>query len=175
METITINKRIKSKEVNILGTDGINLKLAKRILDKVELYVEANDTTCARRRVGCYILDKSMGVILGRGVNSKNNMKGSCTLENCLRKDCASGEGLDKCDVVHAEINAIADLRKGIKAIIPFAKVAMVTTKPCGVCSRALIELGIKYIVYREPYNDNRLEEMCAVEFKIKGVEVIQL
>ncbi|RLC41547.1 MAG: hypothetical protein DRH49_05275, partial [Candidatus Coatesbacteria bacterium] len=58
---------------------------------------------------------------------------------------------LDLCRAIHAEERAIIQLaRLGGVSII--GSIIYVTTFPCQLCSKKIIESGIKEVVYCEPY-----------------------
>ena len=58
---------------------------------------------------------------------------------------------LDICRSLHAEENAIINLAKNSGALTEDA-VLYTTTFPCNMCANKIAELGIRRVVYAEPY-----------------------
>ena len=120
---------------------------------------------CMRRRVGAVIVNKSNRV-LATGYNSAPiGIQECCDKGYCLRKNSSQGENLGECMAVHSEMNAILQCSKyGIScedAII------YVTTFPCIHCMKAIINAGIKEIVFLEDYNAP-LSKQLAIQSGIK-------
>jgi len=65
--------------------------------------------TCARRKVGC-VLVNSRKHILATGYNGVASGMPHCIDEPCPGANYPSGEGLDKCEAIHAEQNAFASM-----------------------------------------------------------------
>lgn len=107
---------------------------------------------CIKGQVGAIIVKRNK--ILAEGVNSVPNGIKPCTEESCLRKKLKlkSGEHQELCFVVHAEQNALLDAlekKKNVKNSTLY-----VTKKPCIICTKMLINAGIKKIIYLEDYPD---------------------
>lgn len=108
--------------------------------------VTAKRATCLRRQVGAVILDGS-GFVLSTGYNGNPGGLPHCTDEPCEGATLATGTGLDMCQALHAEQNAIARLRE------PFeARSMYVTTAPCISCTKLALATGIRRIVFRSAY-----------------------
>ena len=76
-----------------------------------------------------------------------------------------TGKLLDICRALHAEENAILNLSKtGIK--IPKDAVLYSTTFPCNLCANKIITVGIKTVVYAEPYTTKEAMKL----FEEKGI-----
>jgi dCMP deaminase len=102
--------------------------------------------TCARRRVGCVLMDAD-GYQVGAGYNGPPSGHPHCTDEPCAGASLASGEGLELCEAVHAEANALlrlADPRR--------VHAAYVTHSPCLHCVKLLMNTSCRRIVFAEPY-----------------------
>lgn len=107
---------------------------------------------CIKGQVGAIIVKRNK--IIAEGVNSVPNGIKPCTEESCLRKKLKlkSGEHQELCFVVHAEQNALLDAlekKKNIKNSTLY-----VTKQPCIICTKMLINAGIKKILYLEDYPD---------------------
>jgi dCMP deaminase len=113
--------------------------------------VVAKRSTCNRRSVGAVLVrDKR---ILTTGYNGSPPGQPHCTDEGCLMMDnhCVRA--------IHAEQNAIIqgamhgiDLRGGS---------CYVTSSPCVHCSKMLIAVGIKRIVFLDKYTEEIGQEMA--------------
>lgn len=110
--------------------------------------VMSKRSTCARRMVGCVITTVN-NQILSTGYNGVPTKWEHCTKVACPGANFASGQGLNSCVAVHAEINALVQCGNVDKAHHIY-----VTTAPCVSCVKALINTGIKHVWYAEGYAD---------------------
>jgi len=102
--------------------------------------------TCIRRRVGCLLTDGAQRE-LSTGRNGPATGVTHCIAVPCPGADLPSGEGLDLCQAVHAEANALLrcpDMRE--------ARWCFVTHSPCVHCVKLLMNSGVMTIVFRERY-----------------------
>lgn len=102
--------------------------------------------TCARRRVGCVLMD-AQGHELGTGYNGPAAGETHCTDRACPGAGLATGEGLELCEAIHAEANALLRCRD-VRAI----HTAYVTHSPCLHCVKLLMNTGCQRIVFAQPY-----------------------
>lgn len=109
-------------------------------------FTYAQRATCPRRRVGCLITDQD-GRPLAVGYNGVASGRPHCIDHPCPGAKLPSGQGLDKCEAIHAEQNAILQLRDPDRA-----RIAYVTAFPCISCIKLLIGLPIHTLVYAEAY-----------------------
>jgi dCMP deaminase len=108
--------------------------------------VTAKRATCPRRQVGAVILD-SRGYVLSTGYNGLPAGFPHCIDKPCAGASCPSGTGLDLCQSLHAEQNAIARLRE------PFEAESMyVTTAPCVSCTKLALATSVKRMVFKSDY-----------------------
>lgn len=127
---------------------------------------ESKNANCAKGKVGAIIVKNDK--ILGKGNNSVPIGVKPCTEETCIRKllKLKAGERQELCRVVHAEQNAILNAlfeKNDLKESTIY-----VTKSPCMICSKLLINAGIKKVFYANKYPDEEA-------FKIlneAGVEV---
>lgn len=118
--------------------DEMYLKMAELI---------ATRGTCARRQVGCVLVDKR-GRVLSMGYNGVAAGREHCRDGNpCPGAVYGSGQGLDECEAIHAEQNAIALLPDPWKL-----HTAYVTVSPCLSCIKLLLGTSCQRIVCREIY-----------------------
>ncbi len=114
--------------------------------------------TCIRRRVGAVIVKNKR--ILSTGYNGPPTGISHCNSETCLRTkyNVPSGERHELCRGLHAEQNAIIQAAQyGVS--ISDAQI-FVTHQPCSICTKMLINSGIKKFTYRSPYDDKLATEM---------------
>jgi dCMP deaminase len=103
-------------------------------------------STCARRAVGC-ILVNSRKHIIGTGYNGVPAGFPHCIDHPCEGARAPSGTALDKCDAVHAEINALIQC-----ANCDDIDTVYCTTSPCRSCVLALLNTSAKRIIFKEEY-----------------------
>lgn len=126
-------------------------KWTKRFLDLAE-YI-SQWSTCRRRKVGAIIVrDKH---ILSTGYNGAPAGCQECTSgRECKRAELhvPAGTRAELCIAVHAEQNAIIQAAKhGVN--IDGSSMYM-TTQPCVICAKMIINAGIKEVHYREDHPD---------------------
>lgn len=117
-------------------------------------------TTCLRRPVGSVIVKDRR--ILATGYNGVPSGLRHCSETGCLRQQMGvpSGQRHEICRGLHAEQNAIIQAAKhGIN--IQGASI-YITTQPCAVCAKMLINAGITEIIYKDPYPDKLSMELLA-------------
>lgn len=120
-------------------------------IDKDEMYLRVAETialrgTCRRRKVGCVLVDRH-GRILAAGYNGVPTGRVHCLDEACPGATHPSGAGLDLCEAIHAEQNAILLLSD------PWAvDTVYVTATPCVSCMKLLLGTSATRIVARELY-----------------------
>lgn len=102
--------------------------------------------TCARRMVGC-VLVSARGHVLATGYNGVPRGHTHCIDVPCAGASYPSGTGLDQCEAIHAEQNALLQCRDVMEI-----HTAYVTAMPCMTCTKLLLNTGCQRIVYVEPY-----------------------
>ena len=112
----------------------------------------ASRTTCMRRAVGAIIVKDKR--ILATGYNGVPTGITHCGEAGCLREELGvpSGQRHEICRGLHAEQNAIIQAAKSGTNID--GATIYITTQPCVVCAKMLINSGIKEVVYSNPYPD---------------------
>jgi dCMP deaminase len=111
-------------------------------------------STCIRtgRRVGAVLVrDKH---ILATGFNGAPAGMTHCGEIGCIRDELKipSGTRHEICRAVHAEQNAI--IQCALHGVFSGDSTIYVTHQPCAICTKILINAGVKRIVYQEPYPD---------------------
>jgi dCMP deaminase len=126
----------------------------------------ATRSTCLRRQVGSVIVkDKK---ILATGYNGAPTGLKHCLEIGCLREKLGipSGERHELCRATHAEQNAIVQaalLGVSIKDGILYS-----TTQPCILCTKLIINAGIRKIVIKDSYPDKMSKGML----KEAGIQI---
>jgi dCMP deaminase len=129
----------------------------------------ARRSTCLRRRVGAVLVkDKN---ILATGYNGTPSGLRHCSEVGCLREiqNVPSGERHELCRGLHAEQNAIIQAAKHGTNIS--GSVLFCTNTPCVICSKMIINAGIRRVVFLEGYPDRLSLDMLAES----GIEVHKL
>ncbi len=107
--------------------------------------VVATRSTCPRRAVGAVLVREKQ--ILSTGYNGAPRGLAHCTDAGCLMRDghCVRTS--------HAEMNAIA--QAAYHGVRVSDSTLYCTDKPCLICTKLLINAGIRRIVYRREYEDS--------------------
>lgn len=126
----------------------------------------------------CYKPDRRVGAVVVRdkrilttGYNGAPSGVSSCVERGeCLRvKQCIpSGTRQEVCYAVHAEQNAIVQAAK--LGLSLEGATLYCTHQPCSICSRLIINSGIKRVVYDLGYPDAFSLEL----FEKAGVEIVR-
>ncbi|HEX9709551.1 MAG TPA: dCMP deaminase family protein [Candidatus Thermoplasmatota archaeon] len=110
--------------------------------------------TCRRRQVGAVVVRDKM--VVSTGYNGAPRGVPHCSSETgCLTDDEAISQGAraSVCMAAHAEINAI--VQAGYNNVSVKGGTLYCTTFPCNFCSKAIINAGVREIVYEEGYPDD--------------------
>lgn len=122
--------------------------------------VVSERSTCLRRQVGAVIVkDKQL---LSTGYNGSPTGLEHCGEVGCLRQklNIPSGERTEICRAVHAEQNALVQAAKhGVE--INGADL-YTTVEPCVLCTKMIINAGIKRVIYANPYPDDLAHRLAA-------------
>ena len=128
-------------------------------------------STCLRRKVGAVIVKNNM--VISTGYNGAPKDVPHCEDTGCIREKLKtpSGEKHELCRGVHAEQNAIT--QAACNGINISGADLYCNTKPCVICTKMIINAGIKRVFYKIEYNDPLAEEISKssiVEFiKVGG------
>jgi len=149
-------------------------------------YANSYRSSCLRRKVGAIIID-SAGNVFSSGYNEIPQKDQTCKklYGDCYRNHLRKGikdklrtiirdeqqieeintvfkenfKILDHCRALHAEENAILNVaRFGSSAVLRDATL-YTTTYPCNLCANKIVTVGIKKIVYLEPYPQKEARE----------------
>ena len=113
----------------------------------------ARRSTCMRRQVGAVMVKQKN--ILATGYNGTPSGITHCDVTGCLREqlNVPSGERHELCRGLHAEQNAIIQAaRHGVNIS---DSTLYCTNSPCIICTKMLINAGIRKVIYLEGYSDS--------------------
>jgi len=131
----------------------------------------AEFSTCLSRKVGA-IVASDAGHVISTGYNgaprkTRHSDEAGCFCQDPTRK---SGTFQERLRCSHAELNAIAQAAyEGVST--KGARIYCVTF-PCSFCCKAIIQAGIRRVVYEEDYDDP-LSRMLFAEAGIECVQVV--
>jgi dCMP deaminase len=120
----------------------------------------ASRSTCVRRHVGAVVVKDRM--VLSTGYNDTPRGLRNCGEGGCDR--CASGvpsgQSLDTCLCLHAEMNAI--IQAAYHGVAIAGATIYITHQPCLTCAKMIINVGIRRIVFAGEYPDPLAREVLA-------------
>ena len=128
----------------------------------------AKRSTCLRRHVGAILVKDRR--ILATGYNGAPAGLKHCEEVGCLRNDTSipSGERHELCRGLHAEQNAIIQAAyHGIRIV---GSTLYCTNKPCVICTKMIINAGVRKIYYEEGYDDQLADQML----REAGIEIVR-
>lgn len=126
----------------------------------------ARRSTCLRRQVGAVLVkDKN---ILATGYNGTPKGITHCSETGCLREQLKvpSGQRHELCRGLHAEQNAIIQAASHGTSISDAT--VYCTNMPCIICTKMLINAGIRQVIFLEGYPDDLSQAML----EEAGIEV---
>jgi dCMP deaminase len=117
-------------------------------------------STCLRRSVGAVLVKDKR--ILATGYNGAPTGIRHCKETGCLRENLAvkPGERHELCRGLHAEQNVI--IQSAYYGVITKGTTLYSTHKPCIICTKMLINAGVKKIFFLDGYPDTLADEMLS-------------
>lgn len=103
-------------------------------------------STCARRNVGVIMTD-AMDHIIASGYNGNAAGLPHCIENPCDGANLPSGTGLDVCEAIHAEQNALMQCHDVSKIVSVYC-----TTAPCVHCTKMLMNTSAMTIFFLTDY-----------------------
>lgn len=127
----------------------------------------ANRSTCLRHQLGAVLVKDRR--ILGTGYNGAPRGLPHCVDVGCMRDKLKipSGTMHELCMAVHAEQNAV--IQAALHGASTEGSEMFITHAPCAVCTKIMINAGVKRIVYRNHYPDDFAKKLLK-QAKIKVV-----
>jgi dCMP deaminase len=134
-------------------------------LSKDEYFLEIANTvaqrgTCERRKVGCVLVD-SDNHIVATGYNGVAKNFTHCIDNPCEGASYPSGEGLELCEAIHAELNAFLQCRSDDSLTM------YTTTTPCVACAKVICNSNVKRVVSTSQYSQDTLSMFTLAKIKI--------
>ena len=129
----------------------------------------AGRSTCLRRKVGAVLVrDKR---ILTTGYNGAPRGVLHCDERGCLREEMGvpSGERHELCRGLHAEMNAL--LQAAVHGVGVEGGTIYSTICPCSLCTKMLINAGVRRVVMSGAYPDDLAAELA----REAGLEIVHL
>jgi dCMP deaminase len=117
-------------------------------------------STCLRRSVGAVLVKNKR--ILATGYNGAPTGIRHCEQTGCLRErlNVKHGERHELCRGLHAEQNVI--IQAAYYGVTTKGTTLYSTHKPCIICSKMLINAGVRKIFFLDGYPDTLADEMLA-------------
>ena len=121
-------------------------------------YLAASRSTCLRRKVGAVLVKNKH--VLATGYNGPPKGMKHCNETGCLRQilKVPSGERHEICRGLHAEQNAI--IQAAVFGVSIKDSMIYITTTPCVVCTKMLINASVEEIIYSGKYPDSLALDM---------------
>ena len=130
-----------------------------------QAYEWSNRSTCLSRHTGAVLVDED-NTLISQGYNGAPRGVGHCADRGgCERRkrNIPSGERLELCFAVHAEVNALYNSKQSVAGATMYA-----TTHPCNDCSKVIIQKGVKKVIYMGDYKS----ELGEIMLREAGVEM---
>jgi len=131
-------------------------------------HVVAKRSTCTRRQIGAIVVKDKR--ILTTGYNGAPSGLPHCVDLKCLRDELgiASGTRHEICRALHAEQNAI--MQAALYGVSTKDSTLYCTHQPCSLCAKAIINAGIRRVVFQGDYPDDFALEML----ELAGVDMVR-
>jgi len=128
----------------------------------------ATRSTCLRRNVGAVVVKEKR--VLTTGYNGAPKGLKHCAEVGCVRLEhnIESGTRHELCRGVHAEQNAV--IQAAYFGVSIKGSTIYTTNFPCVMCTKILVNAGIKEIVYKDDYVD----ELSRAVLDESGIRVRQ-
>lgn len=130
--------------------------------------LSSSRATCSRRKVGAVAVDAN-NFMLSTGYNGVPKGSNHCTEKECAGSSFGSGNGLEVCKAIHAEINCITHCKDPQSIHTMY-----VTCTPCIHCMKAVIATGCRRIVSLEIYCEKAMKLFKSVGGRVSIISVDQ-
>ena len=139
----TTTKKRKKKKISRPSWDEYFLNIA---------HLVSTRSTCLRRKVGAVIVKNKQ--VLATGYNGAPSGITHCDKVGCLRDELGvpSGQRHELCRALHAEQNAF--LQAARHGVSLEGATLYITTQPCSICAKMIINVGIRKIIIEGDYPD---------------------
>jgi len=133
----------------------------------------AQRASCPRRKVGCVLIDKNSFVV-STGYNGPPSGEPNCTDKPCGGQNQPSGQGLNLCKAIHAEINAYNQAGDRLSTVTDMFLTAGPCCPLCTAATVGLIKTG-KLGNLKKIYFFDRYPSDTAKTFEDLGIELIHV
>ncbi len=143
------------------GWDEYFLEIAKLVSKR---------STCLRRKVGALVVKDRR--ILATGYNGTPSGIKHCLETGCMRDKLKipSGERHELCRGLHAEQNVL--LQASLHGVSLKGSTIYVTNQPCIICTKMIINAGIKEVVMSDHYPDRMaLEFLKEARIRVRKIK----
>ncbi len=146
----------KVTQVNSMSSGALRPSWDEYFMDIAVLV--GKRSTCLRRSVGAVIVKDKR--ILSTGYNGAPSGIRHCGDTGCLREslNVASGQRHELCRGIHAEQNAI--IQAAYHGVSIKGATLYCTHLPCVICTKMIINAGIKTIYYLDGYADDLSKDL---------------
>lgn len=131
-------------------------------------YDVSKQSNCIRRQVGAVIVTES-GLSLQAANGAPSDVINCLLRGECIRQslNIESGTRHETCNAIHAEQRVII---KALRQCVNLSGATLyVTHKPCAMCAKLCIEVGIRTIYYSEDYPDelsDNILQLCDINLQ---------
>lgn len=132
------------EDFNVVGGSTMRPTHDEYFLDMAKLV--STRGTCARRKVGC-VLVNSRHHVIATGYNGVPSGSPHCTDTPCAGANAPSGKGLELCEAIHAEQNALLQCHD-----VYSIDTCYCTASPCITCIKLLLNTSCQRIVFISEY-----------------------
>lgn len=181
-------KKIVERYVKLIEKEDIYEPMEMETLMAMA-YANSMRSSCTQRKVGALIIDE-YGNVFSSGYNEVPVHERSCKREygKCYRKFLRenidekiqselndkemsnkissivknNSKMLDYCRALHAEENAIINMARLSVSTNHSKATLYTTTYPCNLCANKIAQIGIKKVVYYEPYPQEEAKKTLA-------------
>jgi dCMP deaminase len=128
-------------------------------------HVVSRRSTCVRRQIGAIVVKDKR--ILTTGYNGAPSGLEHCVELGCMRDELGieSGTRHELCRALHAEQNAI--MQAALYGVSTKDSTLYCTHQPCSLCAKAIINSGVRRVVFQGDYPDKfalKMLEQAEVE-----------
>lgn len=139
----------------VISNNGTRVSMIDTYLNCAEVF--AYRSTCIKRKYGAVIVKDD--AVISTGYNgAPRGKQNCCDIGHCPRKvlNLHQGQGYDICRAIHAEANALLNCSREqtINADLYLVGInpednSIHEAKPCPLCSRMIIQAGIRNVYLR--------------------------
>jgi len=142
-----------------MGVDSYYMELAE---------TKAEESDCLSRKVGVAVVGAKCfdGMVVSFCNYTPDGLPNCKSEGKCLRRGMGipSGQRLELCRIIHAEMAAVAALNIDMEGSTMY-----VTSAPCNICAHLIVQVGVKKVVYKGDYTSNGLDVL-----RCGGIEVVK-